>query len=232
MSIWPMARSPCKSSGPEIACSDHYGSASGLSTAQLFITLPISPDISEHIAQLNAALGVPSNYATSRGLALCLTPEELVETEPDFYGRPQRLTAQALQAWSQMKSCAAESEITLHLISAFRSPDYQYELLKRKLDAGQSIDQILQVNAAPGYSEHHTGRAIDVGTLGCAALVEEFEWTPAFAWLREHAGEFGFALSYPRDNPSGMAYEPWHWCFREQSSGAFAKNLDKPTRKE
>ena len=232
MSIWPLARSPCKFSGPEIACSDHYGSASGLSTAQLFTTLPISPDISEHIAQLNAALGVPQIMLLPEGLALCLTPEELVETEPDFYGRPQRLTAQALQAWSQMKSCAAESEITLHLISAFRSPDYQYELLKRKLDAGQSIDQILQVNAAPGYSEHHTGRAIDVGTLGCAALVEEFEWTPAFAWLREHAGEFGFALSYPRDNPSGMAYEPWHWCFREQSSGAFAKNLDKPARKE
>ena len=63
-----------------------------------------------------------------------------------------------------MKSCAAESEITLHLISAYRSPDYQYELLKRKLDAGQSLEQILQVNAAPGYSEHHTGRAVDVGT--------------------------------------------------------------------
>ena len=218
--------------GPEIACSDNYRSASGLSTAQLVTTLHISPDITEHIAQLNAALGVPLNYATSRGLALCLAPEELVETEPDFYGRPQRLTAHALQAWSRMKSCAAESEITLHLISAFRSPDYQYEILKRKLDAGQSIDQILQINAAPGYSEHHTGRAIDIGTLGCAALVEEFERTPAFAWLREHACKFGFALSYPRDNPAGMAYEPWHWCFQQQSSGAFAKNLDKSARKE
>ena len=150
----------------------------------------MSPDITEHIAQLNAALGVPSNYAASRGLTLCLTPEALVDTEADYYGRPQRLTAQALRAWSQMKSCAAESEITLHLISAYRSPDYQYELLKRKLDAGQSIEQILQVNAAPGYSEHHTGRAVDVGTPGCAALVEEFEQTPAFAWLREHAREF------------------------------------------
>ena len=194
--------------------------------------MSISPDITEHIAQLNAALGVPPNYASSRGLTLCLTPETLVDTEADYYGRPQRLTAQALRAWSQMKSCAAESEITLHLISAYRSPDYQYELLKRKLDAGQSLEQILQVNAAPGYSEHHTGRAVDVGTPGCAALVEEFERTPAFAWLREHAGEFGFALSYPRDNPARMAYEPWHWCFQELSSGAFAKNLDKTDWKE
>lgn len=219
-------------SGPEIACSNHCLNASGLSTTQLVTTLSISPDITEHIAQLNAALGVPPNYAASRGLTLCLTSEDLVDTEADYYGRSQRLTAHALRAWSQMKSCAAESEITLHLLSAYRSPDYQYELLKRKLDAGQSLEQILQVNAAPGYSEHHTGRAVDVGTPGCAALVEEFERTPAFAWLREHAHEFGFALSYPRDNPAGMAYEPWHWCFREQSSRAFAKNLDKSARKE
>ena len=232
MPFWPLARTPCKLSGPEIACSDHCLNASGLSTTQLVTTLSISPDITEHIAQLNAALGVPPNYAASRGLTLCLTSEDLVDTEADYYGRSQRLTAHALRAWSQMKSCAAESEITLHLLSAYRSPDYQYELLKRKLDAGQSLEQILQVNAAPGYSEHHTGRAVDVGTPGCAALVEEFERTPAFAWLREHAHEFGFALSYPRDNPAGMAYEPWHWCFREQSSRAFAKNLDKSARKE
>ena len=218
---------PCKLSDPEIACLINCLNAYGLSIAQAVTTLSISPDITEHIAQLNAALGVPPNYAASRRLTLCLTPETLVDTEADYYGRPQRLTAQALRAWSQMKSCAAESEITLHLISAYRSPDYQYELLKRKLDAGQSLEQILQVNAAPGYSEHHTGRAVDVGTPGCAALVEEFERTPAFAWLREHAGEFGFALSYPRDNPARMAYEPWHWCFQELSSGAFAKNLDK-----
>ena len=186
MSFWSLACTPCKLSRPEIACPVNHLSASVISTAQLVTTLSISPDITEHIAQLNAALGVPQNYAASRGLTLCLTPETLVDTEADYYGRPQRLTLQALRAWSRMKSCAAESEITLHLISAFRSPDYQYELLKRKLDAGQSIDQILEVNAAPGYSEHHTGRAIDVGTLGCAALVEEFERTPAFAWLREH----------------------------------------------
>ena len=141
MSIWPLARSPCKFSGPEIACSDHYGSASGLSTAQLFITLPISPDMSEHIAQLNAALGVPPNYAASRGLTLCLTPEALVDTEADYYGRPQRLTAQALRAWSQMKSCAAESEIALHLISAYRSPDYQYELLKENSMQGRVLSR-------------------------------------------------------------------------------------------
>ena len=73
---------------------------------------------------------------------------------------------------------------------------------------------ILRVNAAPGYSEHHTGRAIDLGTIGCRALEEEFELTEAFAWLENNAAHFQFSLSYPRNNPSGVIYEPWHWCFQ------------------
>ncbi len=112
-----------------------------------------------------------------------------------------------------MKTAAATDGIVIHLISAYRDIDYQYELLRRKLDQGDSLDSILKVNAAPGYSEHHTGRAIDLGTVDCPALVTEFEETPAFQWLEQNAHQFKFKLSYPRDNPLGIVYEPWHWCF-------------------
>jgi len=54
------------------------------------------------------------------------------------------------------------------------------------------------VNAAPGYSEHHTGRAIDIGASGEPPLTETFEHTAAFRWLARRGGEFGFRLSYPR----------------------------------
>ena len=37
--------------------------------------------------------------------------------------------------------------------------------------------------------------------------------TPAFAWLAANAGAHGFHMSYPRDNPHGIVYEPWHWRF-------------------
>ena len=43
---------------------------------------------------------------------------------------------------------------------------------------------------------------------------ESFEATDAFAWLTGNAGDFGFQMSYPRDNPHGITYEPWHWCHR------------------
>ena len=173
----------------------------------------------EQIVQLHTDLAIPSDYAERCGLPLCPIPPDLVSTELDYYGRPQRLTQAAFSAWSDMKTSAAEAGITIHLISAFRDLDYQHQLIQKKLSKGQSIEEILRVNAAPGYSEHHTGRAIDVGTLECDALVEAFENTPAFAWLQDHANRYGYVLSYPRGNAAGIAYEPWHWCFKESTSG-------------
>ncbi len=107
--------------------------------------------------------------------------------------------------------------IELQVVSAFRSVAYQLGILRRKIERGQSIEQILRFSAAPGYSEHHSGRALDLTTPGFAALEEEFERSPAFAWLKRNARQFGFQLSYPRGNRHGIAYEPWHWCW---SSGA------------
>ncbi|MDA0687825.1 MAG: D-alanyl-D-alanine carboxypeptidase family protein [Proteobacteria bacterium] len=165
------------------------------------------------ISELHELLGIPASFREECSMPLCHTPAQLVATEPDYYGRPQQLTPEAFAAWSDMKAAAARDGVVIHLISAYRDPDYQCQIFKRKLDAGEPLAAILRVNAAPGYSEHHTGRAIDLGTLDCPALETEFEKTPAFAWLSEHAGTFGFALSYPRDNAHGIGYEPWHWCF-------------------
>ena len=75
------------------------------------------------------------------------------------------------------------------------------------------MQAILQVNAAPGFSEHHSGLALDIGTPGEPPAEETFEHTAAFAWLQSDAGQHGFAMSYPRDNPNGIVYEPWHWRF-------------------
>jgi D-alanyl-D-alanine carboxypeptidase len=99
-------------------------------------------------------------------------------------------------------------------VSAFRSVHYQKEIIRRKLEKGQSVADILRVSAAPGYSEHHTGHALDLTTPGTAVLEEEFEESEAFGWLTAHAGEFGFHMSFPRGNPHGVAYEPWHWAWR------------------
>ena len=118
-----------------------------------------------------------------------------------------------MAGWKKMQSTAAEDGVVLALVSAYRGVDYQRGIIERKLAAGTGIAAILEVNAAPGYSEHHTGRAVDITTPGEEPLEATFEATAAFRWLRERASGFGFLLSYPPGNPYGIAYEPWHWCY-------------------
>jgi D-alanyl-D-alanine carboxypeptidase len=96
-------------------------------------------------------------------------------------------------------------------VSGFRSVRYQADLIRKKLAAGQDIATILKVNAAPGFSEHHTGKAVDVATPGTRPLSEEFDASAAFDWLRRNARRYGFAMPYGRGNVYGFAYEPWHW---------------------
>lgn len=158
-------------------------------------------------------LGVPGDYARQRHLLPVREPRALACIGEDIHRRLQWLAPRAAKAYARMRAAAAADAVELQLVSAFRSADYQLGILKRKRDRGQSIDEILRASAAPGYSEHHSGRAVDLTTPGFAALEEEFEHSSAFAWLASNAARFGFALSYPRDNPHGIAYEPWHWCW-------------------
>ena len=168
------------------------------------------------LEQLHEALGIPADYAANCALPLCIEPDALVDTELDFYQRQQRLTPAAFLAWSEMRAAATREEVSLFLISAFRSYQYQYELIAGKIEKGQAIEAILRVNAAPGYSEHHSGRAVDLGTMDCDALSEKFSKTIAYQWLTENAAGYGFYLSYPPANPFGIDFEPWHWCYREE----------------
>lgn len=137
---------------------------------------------------------------------------DLVSAGPDHLGREAFLTNAASNAWAAMCDAARADGVELILISAFRSIERQAELLTAKLAKGMTLEQALEYSAYPGHSEHHSGNAIDIGTTGARHLEEEFETTPAFEWLAGNARRFGFSMSYPRGNPYGMAYEPWHWC--------------------
>jgi len=167
------------------------------------------------LAALNATLGIDVQMLAARGLTPFAEADTLVVAERNAAGREFELTPAATGAWLAMRDAAAADGVTLQLVSAYRSIARQHEIVAAKLARGQSLDVILQVSAAPGFSEHHTGRAVDIGTPNSPALEEAFEQTPAFAWLQANAARFGFVLSFPRDNACGYQYEPWHWCYRE-----------------
>jgi D-alanyl-D-alanine carboxypeptidase len=161
--------------------------------------------------ELFTNLGIPRNYGRSPRRPRFTEAAVLVDVEPNIVGVMQRLAPPTATDWHRMKQSAAEAGVALLLVSGFRSIRHQAELIRRKLDAGQTIEAILAVNAAPGFSEHHTGRAIDIATPGSRPLTAAFESTAAFEWLTEHGRSFGFGMPYPRDNAFGFEYEPWHW---------------------
>ena len=159
-------------------------------------------------------LGIPeTDYAGRTGLSLVAEPDWLAYAGEDRYRRPLWLRSDAARAWLRMLDAARRDQVVLEAISGYRSHDYQLGIFERKLDRGLTIDDILAVNAAPGFSEHHSGLALDIGAPGEAPAEESFERSAAFAWLRANARDHGFVMSYPRDNPHGIVYEPWHWRY-------------------
>lgn len=173
------------------------------------------------LAALHREFGIPASYAGDRQLSP--QPEavesELIQIGLNDEGRAIRLVPPAAQAWVAMRDRAARDAIELVPVSGFRSVARQVEIFRAKLAAGQALPDILRYVAAPGFSEHHTGRALDIGSPEHIELDEDFERTAAFRWLATHAGNFGFTLSYPRQNPHGIGYEPWHWCWNPPTRG-------------
>lgn len=161
-------------------------------------------------------LGVDEELITTRGLQKYNEATILERAEVGVDGREHLLVPMAAQAWRQLKAAALADGIDLFIVSAFRSVERQIEVVQRKLEAGIAIEDILTVCAPPGFSEHHTGCAVDLSTSGSPALEIEFAETSAYTWLNKHASEFGYYLSYPIDNPQGYQYEPWHWCYKNR----------------
>jgi D-alanyl-D-alanine carboxypeptidase len=166
------------------------------------------------------ALGLDAGYAERSGLRLIAEPAWLLLAGFDRYRRPLWLRADAAGAWLRMRDAAVRDGVLIEAISGYRSHAYQLGIFERKRARGLGVDDILAVNAAPGYSEHHSGHALDIGTPGEPPAEESFERTAAFSWLGDHAPAHGFTMSYPRDNPHGIVYEPWHWCWQPRSSAA------------
>lgn len=116
-------------------------------------------------------------YQQQTGLQLIAEPATLHLSGRDRFGRPLWLSAGAARAWRLMRAAALRTDIVLDAISGYRSHDYQLGIFERKFGRGLTLDQILAVNAAPGFSEHHSGDALDIGTPGEPPAEESFEST-------------------------------------------------------
>ena len=116
-------------------------------------------------------------------------------------------------AFDKMQKVAQKDNINLEIISGYRSSKYQIEVFKYKFaekdnPTAEEFAKRIKVSAPAGYSEHHTGLAIDINSVE-----DDFADTKEAIWLENNAPNFGFELSFPQNNKQGLSYEPWHWRF-------------------
>lgn len=193
---------------------------------QLFPSLAIFPNFPLKGSQPSAAPTSPSPAITP-----ARTPTSQPDTLLGHFPYPEapapelqaitadgrmKLRPSAAKQFQAMAAAARAQGILLVPISGFRSLSEQQQLFfEVKAQRNQLASERASVSAPPGYSEHHTGYAIDIGDgkVPATNLNPNFEQTAAFKWLSANAARFNFEISFPKNNRQGVSYEPWHWRF-------------------
>ena len=149
-------------------------------------------------------------------------------------GRTQRtetLHPDAAKALLDMIAAARADGIWLVPASGFRTLAQQRTLFNAQVAKRKSPEAAAKISAPPGYSEHHTGYAVDL-TDGSLAQNQDispaFASTPAYQWLLKNAATYGFELSFPESNPQGISFEPWHWRYVGTRHARVTFGKDKP----
>ena len=131
-------------------------------------------------------------------------PEKLTYENYRIY-----VLAETGTAFVKMAAAAEKDGLLLIVDSGYRSASYQTEIIKRRLADGEEPETILSFVAPPGYSEHETGRAVDLVPSDAS-----FAETPAYRWMKANAAGFGFYESYPESTADSIPWEPSHWLYR------------------
>ena len=140
-------------------------------------------------------------------------PEKLTAIEKTYLydeSRDHQLHSKVIPFFNKMVSAAKAEGIDLWVVSSYRSFETQAQLKGAySVTYGSGANTF---SADQGYSEHQLGTTIDFTTKGLGGGLNGFQSTAAYAWLQEHAQEYGFVLSYPEGN-GYYVFEPWHWRF-------------------
>jgi D-alanyl-D-alanine carboxypeptidase len=138
-------------------------------------------------------------------------PPELVPVSGIPGDGDQLLIPEAADALHDLYAAADAEGAGFRISSAYRSFDRQAGLYRRYVrEWGTAKAETF--TARPGFSEHQTGRAVDIFTSEECKLEECFADTAAAKFVAAHAHEYGFIVRYPPDKQdvTGYRHEPWH----------------------
>jgi len=147
-------------------------------------------------------------------------PEQLVQLPQELTYEDYRIYVlpTTREAFVKMATAALEDSVELIVDSGWRSLSFQRRIIRNRMIAGNSFDEVLNSVAPPGYSEHHTGLALDL----CPSEAR-FAFTEAYRWLVEHAAEYCFHETLPEDPNAPLTWESWHWTYVPEADSSSVK---------
>ena len=123
-----------------------------------------------------------------------------------------KINKETYEAFQKMQIDIKKENLNIRIISAYRSIEYQENLYNNYLknDEKELVDTY---SARAGYSEHHTGLAIDIDNT--ILDYNKFYLTKEYLWMKNNAYKYGFILRYPmgKEDITGYSYEPWHYRY-------------------
>lgn len=137
---------------------------------------------------------------------------------------------EALDEFNKMAAKASLAGFNLTAFSTYRSFEYQTELYERYVnkDGKEAADRY---SARPGYSEHQTGLAFDIGEVNFEKhwASSSFGDTEAGKWAAANAHHYGFVMRYPKgkEKITGYMHESWHFRYvgKVMASEIYEKNI-------
>lgn len=151
-------------------------------------------------------------------------PDDLVSVSIQYAYGTNEIRKEVYDKFRSMFNAAKKEDLTLIITSSVRDYDYQ-DTLWNSYSNQKGEEWADSVAARPGFSEHQTGLSLDIVTYN--AGMSNFENTKEFAWLQEHAHEYGFIMRYPKDKEdiTGYSYESWHYRYVGEEVAKKIKDL-------
>lgn len=173
---------------------------------QTVLDVSLSLDLGEYETdyentEFSVDMLVNKNFSVSKDFE----PKDLVDAGNGFY-----LNKETYEAFTEMQSAARSEGLEIEINSAYRSVSEQEAVMDNQCRT-YGDDYCKSHVATPGFSEHHTGLALDIKSKHSAV----FEHSKEFNWVVEHAADYGFILRYPKDkeNITRYGYEAWHFRY-------------------
>lgn len=140
-----------------------------------------------------------------------ITPSMVVRSK--ITSDESKVSSKIAPSLERMVTDARSQGILLNLQSGYRSYQLQISVYNNEVSSfGQSTAD--KESARPGYSEHQTGLAVDLGSIPTPScdVAQCFGTTKEGVWLAANSYKYGFIVRYTSDNQSVTGYEvePWH----------------------